>query len=45
MREEPSVAARRPGPGARLVLGADGRPQQNGTMDVKFTVVVPNSAF
>ncbi|HEY0138183.1 MAG TPA: hypothetical protein VGB85_29050, partial [Nannocystis sp.] len=35
----------KPGPGAHLVLGEDGLPQQNGMMDFKFTVVVPNSAF
>mgnify|MGYP001788184685 CR=1 FL=1 len=35
----------KPGPGAHLILGEDGLPQQNGTADFKFTVVVPNSAF
>src|SRR6185369_16072231 len=33
-----------PGPGGRLVLGADGLPKQNGTADYDFLVHVPNSA-
>ncbi len=35
----------KPGPGARLVRGADGLPKQNGTADYDFTIVVPVSAF
>ncbi len=34
-----------PGPGARFVVGPDGLPQQNGTAEYKFTVVVPPSAL
>ncbi|MCY1065760.1 hypothetical protein OV090_13355 [Nannocystis sp. RBIL2] len=34
-----------PGPGARLVLDDDGLPQQNGTAEFEFTVVIPQSAF
>lgn len=35
----------KPGPGGRLVRGADGLPKQNGTAEYDFTVVVPVSAF
>lgn len=34
-----------PGPGAHLVTGADGLPQQSGTAEVDFTLIVPPSAF
>ena len=34
-----------PGPGARLMRGPDGLPQQNGTAEFKFTVLVPNSSY
>ncbi len=34
----------KPGPGARLVFGADGKPMQNGTADFEFVVHVPHSA-
>ena len=35
----------KPDPGARLVLGADGLPQQNGVASFDFTVVIPQSAY
>lgn len=35
----------KPGPGARLVRGADGLPRRNGTAEYDFTVVVPVRAF
>jgi hypothetical protein len=34
----------KPGPGARLVLGPDGLPMQNGTAAFDFVVHIPNSA-
>jgi len=34
-----------PGPGGRLVRGPDGAPQQNGTAEYDFTVVVPASTY
>lgn len=34
-----------PDPGARLILGDDGLPRQNGTAEFEFTVVIPKSAF
>jgi hypothetical protein len=33
-----------PGPGARLSLGADGMPVQNGTAEYPFSVIIPESA-
>jgi hypothetical protein len=35
----------KPGPGGRLVFGADGLPKQNGTAQYPFLVHVPNSAY
>lgn len=35
----------KPGTGARMILGADGKPQQNGTADYPFTALIPKSAF
>jgi hypothetical protein len=34
-----------PGPGGRLVLGADGLPEPNGTKDVPFLLIIPERAL
>jgi hypothetical protein len=34
----------KPGPGGNLVLGSDGMPQQNGTAEYGFLLIVPTSA-
>ncbi len=34
-----------PGPGGRFIRGADGLPQQNGTAEYQFTVVLPASTY